>query len=181
MNRLDESKGKQIILAGFMGSGKTTVGEHLALILGRKFVDTDHEVEKKAGMKVADIFSLRGEAYFRELEAEVVESLSAYPLGTIVVATGGGILIRVKNREILKSCGLLVLLTASPRVILSRTKRQGGRPLLEGQAKPLQKIEQLLAERAPYYEICDLEVNTTGKNKDQVAWEIINKLNLKPL
>jgi shikimate kinase len=171
---------KQIILAGFMGSGKTTVGEKLALLLGRTFVDTDQKVEKKTGMKVAEIFSIHGEAIFRKMETEAVESLTAYPLGELVVATGGGALISSRNREILKSCGLLILLAASPRAILSRTKGQGDRPLLEGHPKPLSKIEQLLEERAPYYETCDLQVDTSGKNADQVTGEIIERLGLKP-
>jgi shikimate kinase len=170
-----ESK-NQIILTGFMGSGKTTTGEKLALLLGRKFIDTDREIEESCGMSVTDLFSLQGEASFREKETEIIRRLVNYAPGSLVVATGGGALISRQNREILENFGLLVLLEASPRTLLWRTRLQGGRPLLEGSSKPLKKIAELLDKRAVYYETCDLKVDTTGKKVDQVVAEIVAKL-----
>jgi shikimate kinase len=169
----------QLILCGFMGTGKTAIGKILAARLGRTFVDTDQLIEQQAGCPVAIIFETQGESYFRDLETEVISGLLADRPGSLVVATGGGALIRAENRQLLQKIGLLILLTASTRAIIRRTKKQGGRPLLSEAEDPKQTIETLLAERARFYETCDFKFDTTGKTVYRVATEIIRTLDLK--
>jgi len=169
----------QLILCGFMGTGKTAVGKILAARLGRSFVDTDRLIEQQAGSAIAEIFETRDESYFRDLETEVIRGLLADRPGSLVVATGGGALIRAENRQLLQKMGSLILLTASTRAIIRRTKNQGGRPLLPGSEDDKQTIEALLAGRARFYEACDFKFDTTGKTVNRVATEIISKLDLK--
>jgi shikimate kinase len=175
----DKNENNQLILCGFMGTGKTAVGKILAARLGRSFFDTDQLIEQQAGCPVAKIFETRGESYFRDLETEVIRGLLADRPGSLVVATGGGALIRAENLQLLQKIGSLILLTASTRAIIRRTKNQGGRPLLSEAEDPKQKIEALLAERARFYEACDFKFDTTGKTVYRVATEIIRTLDLK--
>ncbi len=155
-----------------MGTGKTVVGLELARRLGRKLVDTDELIEERAGMKIRQIFERRGEEYFRKLEEETLDILEHYPPGSLIVATGGGIMLRAENRQKLKKNGLIVLLTATPRAILRRTRKAGGRPLL-AVPDPAGRIKDLLKEREPAYRHHDLKVDTTGKSVKKVAGEII--------
>lgn len=168
---------RQIILTGFMGSGKTVTGRLLARRLGRQFLDTDDLVEEKTGLPIPLLFERFGEAWFREREIEAVASLKDYRPGSLVVATGGGTVLHEANRRIFKACGVIVLLTASPEVILRRIRRQGGRPLLEG-AGAREKVLVLCREREPYYRQCDLAVDTTGRAPARVAAEIIRRLGI---
>jgi len=165
-------KNRNIILIGFMGTGKTAVGLELARRLGRKLVDTDELIEERAGMNIREIFERWGEEYFRELEHKSLDILAQHPPGSLVVATGGGIMLRLDNRKKLKKNGLIVLLTASPRAILRRTRQSGGRPLLEVR-DPVERIKELLKEREPAYRHHDLMVDTTGKSVKKAAGEII--------
>ncbi|MEW5785659.1 MAG: shikimate kinase [Bacillota bacterium] len=166
---------KNIILTGFMGTGKTAVGEVLARRLKRRFIDTDAAVETLAGLPVPLLFERFGETYFRDRESEVIAGLARYPAGSLIVATGGGAVLRETNRLCLQRCGVIVLLTASVRAIVRRTAGAGGRPLLYG-AKPGERVRNLLETREPYYRQCDLLVDTTGKTPSRVAAEIIKKL-----
>ena len=173
-----KNKKDQIILCGFMGAGKTAVGKMLAARLGRSFVDTDRLIEQKTGCTIAVIFESRGENYFRDFETEVISGLISCRPGSLVVATGGGILIKAENRQVLHQMGPLILLTASTRSIIRRIKAQGGRPLLFGAEDPKKAIERLLAERAEFYNACDYRFDTTGKTVNRVAAEIIRALDL---
>lgn len=172
------NRNKQLILCGFMGTGKTAVGKILAARLGRSFVDTDNLIEQQAGSPIATIFEARGESYFRDLETEVIRGLLADRPGSLVVATGGGALIRAENRQLLQQIGLLLLLTSSTVALVRRIKAQGGRPLLAESEDLKKTIEKLLAERAEYYDACDYRFDTTGKTVSQVAGEIIKTLDL---
>lgn len=169
---------KQLILCGFMGTGKTAVGKILAIRLGRSFIDTDRLIEQQTGCKITEIFETRGEKYFRDLETKTIRGLMSNQPGSLVVATGGGALIRPENRKILQQMGTLILLTASTRAITRRIRAQGGRPLLAGAKDPKKAVEALLAERAEYYSACDYPFDTTGKNLNRVAGEIIRALDL---
>ncbi len=166
-----------IILAGFMATGKTTVGKKLALRIGRSFIDTDRVVEDMTGLKIDQIFEQFGEPYFRELESEIITGLDRYPAGSLVVATGGGVLLSEANRIRLKKTGLLILLTASPHDIMKRSGKTGIRPLLKGPDIP-GKIKKLLEERRQYYNCCDLSIDTSGKTASQIVREIEEKLKL---
>lgn len=169
---------RQIILCGFMGTGKTAVGTILAARLNRSFVDTDRLIEQQAGCTITEIFETRGESYFRDLETKTIRGLLSDRPGSLVVATGGGALISSENRKVLMQMGPLVLLTASTRAINRRIRAQGGRPLLTGDRGPQETVEALLAERAEIYDACDFSFNTTGKTVNQVAGEIIRALDL---
>lgn len=166
-----------LILTGFMGTGKTAVGQILARRLKRRFIDTDRLVESKTGLTVSRTFELYGEKWFRLREKEAVASLADYPPGSLVVATGGGVVLSSESMESLESHGLIVLLTASPSEILKRTGK-GGRPLLEGSSSNRERVISLLQNREPYYRRCNLQVDTTNKEPIQVAGIILSELRL---
>jgi len=168
-------EGKQVFLTGFMGTGKTVVGELLARSLKRDFLDTDNLVEKKTGLSVPEIFKSLGEEYFRDRESEVLENLREYKPGSLVVSTGGGIVLREKNRKIMQEIGIIILLTASPDEILRRTGGSEDRPLLAGN-DPAQKVTSLLQEREEHYRHCEVRVDTTGMAPIQVARKIMGYL-----
>ena len=138
-----------IILTGFMGTGKTTLGQLLAEKIGYQFVDTDALIEQQTGKTIADLFQSYGETAFRKLESELVENLAQKQ--RLVIATGGGLVLNPKNIATLNKTGQIICLTASPEEILSRVSgKQGVRPLLQGE-NPLEKITQLLQQRDSVY------------------------------
>lgn len=177
MNQLNAS-GLNIILTGFMGTGKSTVGTILAECLGRTCLDTDLLIEQKTGLTIAQIFEKYGEEHFRDEESRILLNLNKYPPGSLVVSTGGGIVLRAKNRNYLRPNGLIVLLTASPRAIQGRINKLSGRPLFQ-EIKTGEDITKMLARRRECYHDCDYIVDTTGKSCRQVAREIMLKLGLK--
>ena len=138
-----------IILTGFMGTGKTTLGQLLAKKIGYEFIDTDTLIETQIGQTISDFFQTQGEAAFRKLESELVENL-AQKQG-LIIATGGGLVLNPNNVAMLSETGKIICLTASPEEILARvSKQQAVRPLLQGQ-DPLEKISRLLQQRASVY------------------------------
>ena len=149
-----------IILTGFMGTGKTTVGARLAQALGLRFADTDNLIEQSAGMTVAAIFERYGEPYFRDLEAATLREVLHEP--GAVVSTGGGMLLRPENSRLIEAAGPVVCLTASPQTILARTSRTDKRPLLAEVADPLARIREMMSERQELYAQCSYQVNTDG-------------------
>ena len=141
---------RNIILTGFMGTGKSTIGRQLAKKLGYEFIDTDKVIEARAGKTVTQIFQEDGEEEFRRREAELVQELAERQ--KLVIATGGGLVMNAQNVAALQRSGRILCLTASPETILSRISRQpGSRPLLKD-PYPLQRIRALLAERAATYQ-----------------------------
>ncbi|MGB9880533.1 MAG: shikimate kinase, partial [Anaerolineae bacterium] len=139
---------ENLILTGFMGTGKTSVGREIAQRLGREFVDMDTLIETRTGLTVAEIFRQWGEAHFRRLEADLCRELAAR--SRLVIATGGGTLIPDLNRELLMASGIVVCLTASLDEILRRLERAEDRPLLHVPDRR-ERIAALLAERAAAY------------------------------
>lgn len=160
---------KNIILVGFMGTGKTAVGRALATRLKMKFVDIDDLIEEREGMKISDIFASKGEPYFRKVEKETVKEVSAQ--SGLVIAAGGGAVIDEDNVKNLKSSGIMVCLAARPDKILERTKGQVHRPLLNV-SDPRGKISELLAERAEYYARADHRIDTSDLSIDEVVRKI---------
>jgi shikimate kinase len=149
---------ENIFLIGLMGSGKTTVGRALARRLQLKFVDSDQEIEARTGVSVRTIFELEGESGFREREALMINELTQRD--GIVLATGGGAVIRQDNRAWLKSRGIVVYLRARPEDLFKRTRHDRDRPLLQT-PDPLGKIKSLLNERqALYEETADIVLDT---------------------
>jgi len=158
-----------IVLTGFMGTGKTAVGRRLAEDFHIPFFEVDAVIAQQAGRSVPEIFASQGEAAFRTLESRVIEDISRQERS--VIATGGGALIDPKNRENLERNGLLVCLTAKMGTLLERLKDDVTRPLLAGEALP-QRVERLMKERQAIYDLCRIQVATDGKTIAQVAEDI---------
>jgi 3-dehydroquinate synthase len=166
----------KIVLTGFMGTGKTSVGRELSRKLGYRFVDTDVLIEEREGMQISLIFKKKGEDYFRKVERDTVEEASQ--IKNVVIATGGGVIKSRKNVEDLGNRGIIVWLKANPEIILKRVMTEGGkRPLLDV-AEPLNEIEYLLKERLPLYEKADLCIDTNYITAEETALEIIERLGL---
>lgn len=160
---------RNIVLVGFMGTGKTAVAKALSRRLNMKYVSTDCLIEKKEKISISDIFSKKGESYFRKAENDAVKEASF--LEGAVIDAGGGAVIDPENVRSLKKKGTLVCLWASPEVILERTKRGAHRPLLNV-AEPLKEIAKLLDYRKQFYERADHHIHTSGIPVEKVAGEI---------
>ncbi len=163
---------KNIVLIGFMGTGKTSVGKILAAKLNRKLVDVDQRIEEKEKRKIGEIFENDGEPQFRALEKEMIREVSKER--GIVITTGGGAVLDPENVGALKENGQLVLLKASPETILERVKRSKHRPLLKGEDR-LAQIKRLLIQREPFYHCADVEIETDGLSAVPVAKMILEK------
>ncbi|MGE5405184.1 MAG: shikimate kinase [Candidatus Saccharibacteria bacterium] len=165
---------KNIVLIGFMGTGKTAIGTRLAQRLNRKFIDTDREIERVTGMTVRDIFLKAGEVRFRSEEALISQKLANQE--GLVIATGGGLVLNPENIEYLRENGVVVCLKAAPEDIFRRvSKKKQNRPLL-GRSFTIDDIVRMLNDRDEFYRNADIEVDTTGTEPDMVVQEIISKL-----
>ena len=157
-----------IILIGYMGSGKTSVGEQLGKLMKYQFTDTDRMIERKAGNTIKDIFRLYGEEEFRNMETELLlELLSG--MERTVLSTGGGLALREQNSRILKELGYVVFLKASRTTILKRLKNDLTRPLLQGDDL-VSKVDRMLEIRTPIYEkAAHKMIITDGKRVQDIA------------
>ena len=161
-----------IALIGFMGTGKTVVGKSLAKKLNKKYVDMDALIVKKAGKSIPRIFEEDGEIRFRELEIEVTKEISG--MKDVIIDCGGGVVLNKINIDHLKRNAIVILLTASPEIILNRVlKEKGQRPLLEVSDR-MKKIKDLLSFREPFYNrSADYIIDTSGLSIDEVVERII--------
>lgn len=159
-----------IILTGFMGTGKTAVGQAVAERLGRWFVDMDTIIEQRAGKSINEIFAQEGEPAFRQMEAELCRELAQEE--HLVIATGGGALLPAANRQTLGASGVLICLTAPADAILARLGDATDRPLLAGPDRR-QRVEALLAQRAPDYAAILHQIDTAGLTVEQAAERVI--------
>lgn len=161
-----------LILCGMMGSGKTTVGLKIAEISGRKCYDTDGVIVERYG-SIAEIFARYGEARFRALEKEIVRELTEQD--QLVLSTGGGLVLKQENVELLKNNGKIVYLRARAETLCARLQGDRARPLLQSSGETLQeKVERLLAERAHVYErVADCVVDVDEKTPEKIATEIV--------
>ena len=160
---------KNIVLTGFMGTGKTAVGRELGRILQMRLVDVDAEIEKDRQMSINEIFSGSGEQHFREIETAMIRRLAGQ--GNLIISTGGGAVLREENMEALRENGMIFCLTARPETILRRTSGNNDRPLLKVE-DPMARIRELLAYRMPFYEKAGMMIDTEDKTPLQVAEEI---------
>ncbi len=161
---------KNIYFIGLMGAGKTTVGRLIAKQLGMAFYDSDHEIERKTGVKISLIFELEGEAGFRKREAAAIEELSQ--LNNIVMATGGGAVLLPENREFLKKNGQIIYLRADVHDLWLRMRNDKSRPLLQG-THIKQKLEQLYIARNPIYTaLADYIVDTGAQAANDIVSHI---------
>ena len=166
---------ENVILTGFMGTGKTSLGKLLATKLGRPFIDIDKKIEQEQKLSIPKIFEQFGEAHFRELEKIAVKELSERR--SLVIATGGGTIKDEENLRLLKSSGVLICLTTEPEEIFNRTARRGERPVLDGGGNErLETIKKLLAERKKFYDCADYQVDTTEWSPIQIIDDICKHL-----
>jgi shikimate kinase len=165
---------QNLFLVGPMGAGKSAVGRQLARLLHLEFVDSDQEIESRTGVDIPFIFEKEGETGFRRREAKVIDDLSQRE--GIVLATGGGAIMDLQNRNHLGARGFVVYLHTSVDQQLARTRKGRERPLLESD-DPRAVLELLMATREPLYrEIADLTVDTDGRKVRAVATEILDRL-----
>ncbi len=159
---------KKIILIGFMGAGKTTVGKLLSREKGMQFVDTDERIVKEQGRAIPDLFAQEGEPYFRRLETDLLKRMQE-DISPCVISAGGGMPVREENRRLLRELGCVIYLTAAKETILERIKNDGSRPMLKG-GDLKQKVEQLMREReALYRQAAHIEVRTDGRSVRHVV------------
>ncbi|MCX7724034.1 MAG: shikimate kinase [Thermodesulfovibrio sp.] len=163
-------KTKNVILTGFMGTGKTSVGKIISKKLKFDFVDMDELIEKTTGMKISEIFERFGEPRFRDIESEIVRLVTVK--NKQVISTGGGVVLREENIINLKNSGVIFCLRASEKTIFERLKHCKNRPLLKVE-NPNDRIKELLEQRKPFYEKADFIIDTEGLTLEEVADKII--------
>ncbi|MBO8171271.1 MAG: shikimate kinase [Bacillaceae bacterium] len=156
---------RNVILIGFMGTGKTTVGSRLKTRLNWVHIDTDREIEARVGMSIPDIFSEKGEAFFRDKETEVLKDILTQE--EQIITTGGGIVLRDENARLMKDGGLVVALFATPEEIIRRVKHDKQRPLLSGDVE--ERVKRLLMEREGKYDFAPLQIDTSDKTVDEIV------------
>ena len=166
-----------IILIGFMGAGKSTVGRILSRKLSLPLLDTDAMIEEKAQMPISRIFARKGENAFRETESQVLKDL-LQRREPAVISTGGGMPMREENRQLLRSMGTVVYLRVEPPTVIKRLASDRSRPLLQGGDRQ-EKITELLKQREPLYaDAAHISVDTDSRRPEKVADEIRKRINL---
>ncbi len=165
---------KNVVLVGFMGTGKTTIATQVANRLKMKYVSTDSLIEKREKRTINEIFTDSGEDYFRGIESDVIREVSA--ASGLVIDTGGGAVLREENIANFKSQGVVICLTADPETILERTKKYKHRPLLNVM-DPKRKIRDLLAKREGFYAKADHSIDTGKLTVRQAVEEIVSIVN----
>jgi shikimate kinase/3-dehydroquinate synthase len=167
---------ENLVITGFMGSGKSSVGREVARRLGRPFVDMDRVIEEREGVTIAEIFARRGEAHFREMEKVLCHELAASK--GLVIATGGGTLVHVDNRSLMEEKGWVICLQADVEELLERLPDDGSRPLLEGDHR--RQVGTLLAERRQAYAPIAVHIDTTSLAVTEIADVIVALVEEKP-
>jgi shikimate kinase len=165
---------ENVVLIGFMGTGKTAIGKRLSTKLDYRFIDTDAEIETATGLKIPEIFKKYGERRFRAEERIAIQKASS--CRGAVIATGGGVVLSRENMQALRQGGLIVLLESRPEVISKRVRHHDVRPLLSRSSQLETQIEELLAERAPFYADYDLKIDTSDLSFEEVIDEILSYL-----
>jgi len=161
---------KNLVLVGFMGSGKSAVGRRIAERLGLTFIDMDAEIERAAGRKIADIFAQEGESYFRFLERR--EAMKLAQRQDLAIATGGGVVLDPDNLKDFRKTGVVVCLFVDGETAFERTKRATHRPLLKSD-DPRRRLEELLAKRQPLYQQIENVVDTRGRSIETIVEDVI--------
>jgi shikimate kinase len=169
---------RNLVLVGFMGSGKSSVGREIARRWGFRFIDTDAAIRQKYGKSIPDIFASFGEPFFRDEENQTLHDLQK--TDQAVIATGGGIVLQPRNHPLLRALGVVVWLTASEEVIWERVSRNQNRPLLRTQ-NPRSTISHLMATRYPLYDsLANITVETSGLTHQEVADRAVAAIRLWP-
>jgi shikimate kinase len=165
---------ERMFLIGFMGTGKTTVGSRLAKTLNWALYDSDHEIVKREGRSIPEIFETEGEVYFRQVETAVLADLATRERA--VITTGGGAVLAAANRECMQTSGHVVHVTATLDEIVRRVAGDTNRPLLQSADSLRARVEQLILDRQGLYDFAELAIETTGKEIDAIVSEILLKL-----
>lgn len=164
---------ENLVLIGFMGCGKSTVGRALQQRLGYPLVDMDQVIEQRAGKPIARLFSEDGEARFRDMESALLRELAEAGGPRRIISTGGGVVVREENRDLLGRLGYVVWLNAPAEVVWERTAKNRNRPLLQVES-PMERIRSLMAEREPLYQAAaHLKLDTAGLCSDEIAAGIL--------
>ena len=164
-----------IILVGPMGSGKTTVGRKLSERLEKDFYDSDHEIINRTGVSIDHIFEIEGESGFRERETEILKNLCS--MQNIIIATGGGVVLSLENRDLMKVSAMVIYLSSSIEQILRRTSKSKTRPLLERSKDRRKTISDIIEAREGFYQdVASVTINTNGKKLTEVIEEIVNNI-----
>ncbi len=163
-----------IVLTGPMGSGKSSVGKLLAATTGMEFLDLDLFVSVRAGKTVNEIFEQDGEAAFRRMETEALTALAGRK--NLVVSTGGGAVVLIDNRQLMRSIGRIINLTASLDALVARLADADDRPLLKGAGPLADIIAGIVEKREQCYADCDIRIDTTGKSVEDVAAELLDRI-----
>lgn len=172
--RITASHPRRIFLVGPMGVGKTTIGKIIARELGLKFVDSDQEIERRTGAAVSWIFDVEGEEGFRERETQVLDELTT--TDDVLVATGGGAVLRQQNRELLRQRGIVLHLDTEVDLLVKRTAKDKKRPLLQN-GNPRAVLEQIKRDRDPLYrEVSHVHVHVADNSSRKAAYQAINLL-----
>jgi len=164
---------KNIVLTGFMGTGKSEVARELSRLRGMRLIDIDREIETSQRKSISEIFSRYGEDYFRQIETAAILQFASEQ--GVIISTGGGAVMREENLKALQAHGIIFCLTASPETIMLRTAGDNERPLLQCDDRQ-RRISELLTERQPFYEKAGIMINTEGKTPLEIAKEIIGKI-----
>jgi shikimate kinase len=157
-----------VVLVGFMGTGKSTIGKYLADQLGWIHIDTDQRIETDEAVSIAEIFNLQGESYFREIESRVIREIMGQQ--GQVISTGGGAVLAEANRQQMLDNSLVVALTADEQTIINRVSRDRNRPLLQGDVR--QKVSQLLEQREHAYDFAHMQIDTSNLSIEAVIQTI---------
>lgn len=161
---------RNLVLFGFMGTGKSLIASKLQQILGLKLLDMDHLIEQRAQKSIDRIFAENGEPYFRELEKNIAEELSEK--SDLIISTGGGVVLNEQNIRNLTKNGVCFCLNASPETIFNRVKNESHRPLLQTD-NPLDSIKSILETRESCYAKVQFQIDTNNKNPDEICSEIV--------
>jgi shikimate kinase len=165
---------RNIVLVGFMGTGKSTVGKWLATSLGWRFADSDEAVIRYAGDSISEIFCKHGEAYFRLLESQVLKEILAEDQQ--VLATGGGVVLAGENRACMLENGFVIALNASPETIIRRVSSDQSRPLLQGDLQ--ERVYALLEQRKHAYDFAHATIDTSDLTTEQIVKQIVELVGL---
>ncbi|MBV9463668.1 MAG: shikimate kinase [Verrucomicrobiae bacterium] len=162
---------KNLVLVGFMGSGKSSVARRVAPQLEFEMIDSDSLIERRAGLSISQIFETRGEEHFRRLEEQIMTELA--DRNRLVIATGGGAVLSAVNWANWRRSAVVIALDVDSETAFERTRHHQHRPLLQGE-DPLAKIQHLLAQREDFYSRADARVDTVGRTVEQVARDVLD-------
>lgn len=165
-----------IVLIGFMATGKTTIAKELSTSLNIEFIDVDRLIEENTEMLIPEIFERYGETYFRQIEKETIERISQ--MENIIISCGGGVCLDPENISNIRKKGKVVLLEADPQTIINRTENDENRPLLKGKST-IESIKKIMDERKDsYHKAADIIIDTKEKSIESIGEEILKSLNL---